>query len=161
MDIDDGNRKGKNQPSIAFSLNKPTNLNDILAPLNVHYCFIVCYTKLLIQLSHRCNCCNRNQAGVKAACWPPCSCHHWHCSWVHQRSGLVTSTTSKASYYQPLISYYWEMQLGKTALNSNGTVVAKKTVSSAFNSSRSKDFPCTIDSDPMVFTQWRTQHGLF
>jgi len=49
--------------------------------------------------------------------------------------------------------------LAKQTLNGNGTVVTKKTVSSAFNSSRSEDFPCTIDPDPTVFMQWRTQPG--
>ena len=52
------------------------------------------------------------------------------------------SATSNASH----CLRYWETQLGKTTQNSNGTVVAKKTVSSAFNSSRSEDFPCTIES---------------
>ncbi len=41
---------------------------------------------------------------------------------------------------------YWETQLGKTTLNSNGTVADKKTVSSAFNNHRSEDFLCKIES---------------
>ena len=62
------------------------------------------------------------------------------------RRRLVSSATSNASYGLR----YWETQLGKTTLSSNGTVVAKKTVSSAFNISRSEDFPCTIDPDATV-----------
>ena len=59
------------------------------------------------------------------------------------RSRLVSSATSNDS----CCLRYWETQLGKTTLNSIETVVAKKTVSSAFNSSRSEDFPCAIESD--------------
>ena len=52
-------------------------------------------------------------------------------------------------------------QLCKTMLNSNGTVVAKKTVSSMFNSGRTEDFQYTIDPDPTVFMQWHTQQEVF
>ncbi len=58
------------------------------------------------------------------------------------RSRLVSSTTSNASYSLG----YWETQHDKTTLNSNGTVADKKTVSSAFNSDRSEDFLCKIES---------------
>ncbi len=52
------------------------------------------------------------------------------------RSRLVSSATSNASY----CLRYWETQLGKTTLNSNGTV------SSAFNNHRSEDFLCKPES---------------
>ena len=52
------------------------------------------------------------------------------------RSWLVSSAALKALYCHR----YWETQLGKTTLNSNGTVVAKKTVSSLFNSPDQKSF---------------------
>ncbi len=39
---------------------------------------------------------------------------------------------------------------------SNKIAVAKKTVSSAPDQ---KTCPCTIDSDPTVFMQWRTEPG--
>ena len=45
------------------------------------------------------------------------------------RSRLISSATSNASY----CLRYWETQLGKTTLNNYGTVVAKKTISSAFS----------------------------
>ncbi len=48
------------------------------------------------------------------------------------RNRLVSSATSNALY----CLRYWEMQLGKTTLSSNGTIVVKKTVSAMFNSYR-------------------------
>jgi len=61
------------------------------------------------------------------------------------RSRLVSPATSNASYAYCL--RYWETQLGKTTLNSIETVVAKKTDSSAFNSSNLEDFPCATELD--------------
>ena len=66
----------------------------------------------------------------------------------------MSSATSKAPYCLK----YWETQLGKT-LDGNGTIVAKKTLSSTFNSSRPEDFLYTIEQDTTIFMQWRTEKG--
>ena len=68
-------------------------------------------------------------------------------------SRLESSATSNAS----CCLRYWETQLGKTTLNSNGIIAAKKTVSSAFDSFRSEDFPCKTSS---THTQRASRSGV-
>ena len=58
-------------------------------------------------------------------------------------SRLVSTATTNADAY---CLRYLETELGRTTLNSNGIVAAKKSDSSTFNNHRSEDFLCKIAS---------------
>ncbi len=78
-------------------------------------------------------------------------------------SRLVQSGTSHALYFLR----DGETKLGKNtmrlwlSLNSNGTVAARKMISSPAYRTMSGDFPCQTESTKAqdFFTQWRTQQG--
>ncbi len=55
-----------------------------------------------------------------------------------------------------VLSEVFETQLGKTTLM---TAVAKIPFLRRLIAPDQKTFPCTIDPDPTVFIQWRTQPG--